>query len=289
MLLSKGERFPSDALPMIVADISFECPHCDGPLITEAAHSGMKTDCPHCFRELEVPEGTPINKNKFIEPLGLRRTLNELRDREWEIHRRKLREALKRNGELEEALATAPRQAVPADEQVLEECEALRTELAAAWEELAAARQQLAESREQHGITLHTLRAERDAFREEMGSLQAAREKADAEAAGLRKNLTALGERLKEESAKVFIMEAAIHNDMSQAAPHPVDFLDLKEEVADLRKRNYALQQSRDGAKEELARLRQASADVSEDRLNHSLTSRASGMSESMLSLQRGI
>ena len=55
MLLSSGVRFPSDALLMIVSDISFECPHCDGPLITEAAHSGMKTDCPHCFRELEVP------------------------------------------------------------------------------------------------------------------------------------------------------------------------------------------------------------------------------------------
>ena len=81
MLLRMRGAIPLERSLMIVSDISFECPHCHGPLITEAAHSGITTDCPHCFREIEVPAGMPVNKNQFIEPLGLRLTLVEVRDR----------------------------------------------------------------------------------------------------------------------------------------------------------------------------------------------------------------
>jgi chromosome segregation ATPase len=272
---------------MIVSDISFLCPHCAGPLITEAAHSGMQTDCPHCFHVIQVPEGETIDKSKFIEPIGLRRTLKEVRDQEWEIHRRKLREALKRNQELEAALATDSPAAALVDEEVQAECEALRKELSTAWEELAATRQELVLSREEYGAQLEELRAEQAAFHAELERLRSAREKAEAEAAKLRESVAILTTRLKEESAKVFIMEAAINSDISYGVASPADVLKLQQEVADLRKRNYALQQSRDGAKEELARIRQANAEVPEDRLNQTLATLTSGLTDSRLTARQ--
>lgn len=272
---------------MIDPDISFECPHCQGPLITEASHAGVKTDCPHCFVEIEVPEGTPINKNKFIEPEGLRRTLRELRDREWEIHRRQLRLALKRNEELEDALARAPREPVIEDVLMLEEATALRAELAAALEELAATRSALAESREQHGVTLNTLRNERDAFREEFGSLSAALQRAEGEVVELRTSLHALRERLEEEAAKVFIMEAALSSDHSPLITDGDEVLSLKREIEEMRTQNHTLQQMWDCAKEELACTRPSRSEPAAERVNASRGSHASGFGETGLTTRR--
>src|SRR5215216_4597311 len=72
-----------------LADIAFECPHCKGPLMAEASYEGMLFECPHCYAQLQVPGGEAVNKDRFIEPAGLRRLLEQVRDKEWEALRRK--------------------------------------------------------------------------------------------------------------------------------------------------------------------------------------------------------
>lgn len=87
-------------------DISFDCDHCDGPLMAEVAHEGLSAECPHCYRGILVPSGRAVNKETFIEPSGLRRILLEIRNREWESMRRRLRNAEQRTAQLEAELAS---------------------------------------------------------------------------------------------------------------------------------------------------------------------------------------
>lgn len=254
---------------MAVADISFQCPYCAGPLIAEAAHSGLRTDCPHCYRGIEVPKGEEINKNHFQEPFGLRRVLQQVRDQEWEIMRRELRTAKARNAKLEADLNSP------------------RTGSSKKGAGGAAEREAL---RKQHEVTLSALRSELEQSRAEVVSLRSAQKAAETTAEKLRQTVRDLEARLEVETAKVFLMEAA-NGGSHTLSPSPglsdrVLVNELQLQVADLRKANYMLQQSRDGAKEELARLRGAQGEAPE-RLNLSLGTLPSSLQEPAITSNR--
>lgn len=275
---------------MAVADISFQCPHCAGPLIAEAAHVGLRTECPHCYRGIEIPKGVEINKNHFQEPLGLRRVLQQVRDQEWEIMRRELRAAKARNAKLEADLSSPRTGSSKKGASGAAECEALRKQLGAVNEQMARANAALATNREQHEAALSALRSELEQSRTEVISLRAAREASESTAEKLRQTVRDLEVRLEVETAKVFLMEAA--NGGSHAPPPSPGLCDrvlvneLQLQVADLRKANYMLQQSRDGAKEELARLRGAQGEAPE-RSNLSLGTLPSSLQEPAITSNR--
>src|ERR1041385_8834147 len=61
-----------------VADIVFNCPRCRGPIMVEKGHIGESSECPHCFEAIVVPAAAAVNKDRFVEPPGLRRILQEV-------------------------------------------------------------------------------------------------------------------------------------------------------------------------------------------------------------------
>src|SRR3954453_17649399 len=91
---------------MASKEIFFACPLCSQPLVARLAEAGHEADCPHCFQQIRLPSSSVqvIDKNRFEEPLGLRRILLEIRNVEWEKMRRKLHEARARIAELERQL-----------------------------------------------------------------------------------------------------------------------------------------------------------------------------------------
>lgn len=258
---------------MFLADISFECPNCAGPLIAEASYAGRTSECPHCYGAFEVPEAAAINKNVFQEPIGLRRILQEVHDQEWEKMRRELKALRARNAELESTVNAAPIVSPEGGAALEAECEALRAALEAVRLQYEQASRDLAASREAHGVTLYTLRIERDQSHAEITSLRSAAEE-------LRRSVHDLEERLQVEQAKVFLMEAANGGDQllhagfhsAPSAEHDALLInELQIQIAELRESNYSLQESRDGANEELARLRESTRMPAEGCLNVTL------------------
>jgi DNA repair protein SbcC/Rad50 len=234
-------------MPNALADIVFECPRCRGPIMVERTHVGQSSECPHCFDPIEVPEVASINKDKFVEPSGLRRILNEVRDREWERMRRKLRAAKAQIGQLEQQLEDAKIAAADAEitaEPAREESESLRRQLAEMNEKFALANQAFTAGRKQHEFALEKLRRDLELAREEVQTLQkkqdspvhalrAANDELDkqrqtasvtseeivalradlewarGEARELRQQLAKVQAESEAEKAKVFLMEAA--------------------------------------------------------------------------------
>jgi hypothetical protein len=88
---------PHEGRPKDVkTDIKFHCPSCDGPVVTERAHVGLETACPHCLTPLTVPEfpsGHPAHLIPEHIPY-VRRILKQIRDREMEGFRQQLQSAL---------------------------------------------------------------------------------------------------------------------------------------------------------------------------------------------------
>ena len=149
-----------------IADISFDCPHCKGPLMAETAHVGLNCDCPHCFAPLEVPSGDAVNKDRFVEPPGLRRLLKEVKDREWEILRRKAKASIARIAELESELhrahtviAEKAAAAKPLDDKA-REAEALQREVSDLSDKFHQANLAFMASRKQQDTVIEHLRRE---------------------------------------------------------------------------------------------------------------------------------
>jgi DNA repair exonuclease SbcCD ATPase subunit len=163
-------------------DIAFECPECEGPLIAEAAHAGLATDCPHCYRSIEVPKGHRVNTGSYVEPLGLRRILEQVRDHEWEAHRRKLRVALAHVSELEGRLRHAEN-ALAEQHENASPLGPLHAQLAEFQQRYAQVTALFETTRQQHTATVVELQRQLSASRAEAEQLR--REKAELAAAGL--------------------------------------------------------------------------------------------------------
>ncbi len=161
--------------------------------MVDHCHIGRQFDCPHCFETISVPDAATVNKDKFIEPPGLRRILKEVQDREWEHMRRKLRAAKSQVTYLEKALKEAKETASAREAAVaataaetapaLEEAEGLRKQLAEMTEKFAQANQAFTAGRKQHDFALEKLRRDLETTREE---LQVVQKKNDTPAQTLR-------------------------------------------------------------------------------------------------------
>jgi DNA repair exonuclease SbcCD ATPase subunit len=163
-------------------DIAFECPQCEGPLIAEAAHAGIATDCPHCYESIEVPEGHRVNKGSYVEPLGLRRILEQVRDHEWEAHRRKLRVALAHVSELEGKLRQAE-SALAEQQEGSSSVPPIHAQLAELQQRHAQVTTLFESTRQQHTATVVELQRQLSASRAEAEQLR--RENAELMAAGV--------------------------------------------------------------------------------------------------------
>ncbi len=185
--------------------------------MVEKCYVGEVSECPHCFESIEVPASPAVNKDKFMEPPGLRRILQEVRDREWEHMRRKLRTSRAQITQLEKDLHAARESAVAVNVAVDVSAEAsaenasLRQELAEMNEKLAQSNDKLAQSsekfaqanqaftagRKQHESAIEKLRRDLELAREEVQALQ---KKHDAPAQALR-HATAEVETLRHQVA----------------------------------------------------------------------------------------
>lgn len=169
-----------------IADIVFNCPHCRGPIMVERVHIGEFSECPHCFESIQVPELSAVNKDRFVEPPGLRRILQEVRDREWEHMRRKLRNSRAQIVQLEKDLAESKQAAATAvatavDQEVREAKElqdyvtqnhSLQQQLAEMGEKFVLANQAFMSGRKQHDQALEKLRRDLEAAQKEVQLLQ---------------------------------------------------------------------------------------------------------------------
>jgi chromosome segregation ATPase len=204
---------------------------------------GESSECPHCFDPIEVPHADTINKDKFVEPPGLRRILNQVRDREWEHMRRKLRAAKAQINQLEAQLDEAKASLAVAETSVApaaEEADSLRRQLGDVTEKFSLANQAFTAGRKQHDSALEKLRRDLELSREEvqvlqkrhdalrasnedledqlkigsavgqeMDRLKADLEWARGEVTDLRQQLAKAQAEHEAEKAKVFLMEAA--------------------------------------------------------------------------------
>jgi chromosome segregation ATPase len=268
-----------------LSDIAFECPNCNGPLMAQVAHAGLACECPHCYVQLEVPEGNEVNKDSFVEPPGLRRVLKQVRDREMEIIRRKFIGSKARVAELEAELhraqsALAAEEAIPkfsADNGA--ELESLRKQLAEISDKFTAANQAFMAGRKQQDTVIEHLRRELEHARGEaqtfkkknedlarqlqvsLQKLENARASVSQEEVDrLQTELAELRSNLEAESAKVLLMEAAaIGVDGDAEGPqvkNEVLVRELQAQVADLRKDNASVRAARDKAHAEITQLR---------------------------------
>ncbi len=270
-----------------VTDISFDCPHCHGPLMADSSHVGMTCDCPHCYAQFQVPDGSEVNKDKFVEPQGLRRVLKQVRDQEWEMLRRKLRAAKAHSAELEVELirvqaALAERSATPkqSDENAAsgEPAEQLRKDLEAARLEVAAA------NKKNEELTLQLQSAS--------GSASVAQTDQSknlvAEVERLKRELSEVQGKLEVEQAKVMLMEAAgvsaefpVNGEQGSETQNETFVQELQEQIAELRKANDSLRAARDKVHAELVALKdQMTASADEDlELQMALSNLEDGMS----------
>lgn len=260
--------------------------------MAEASHVGMTCECPHCYAQLEIPSGDIVNKDKFVEPRGLRRVLKQVQDQEWEMLRRKLRAAKAHSAELEAELhraqaALAERAAAPkpTDEKV-REVETLRKQLAEMSDKLVHANQAFIAGQKQQEAVAESLRNELGAVREELEASRAKNAellrtlKVAAEATAklqekmrdatgtsqtaaelerVRKELAETQSKLEVEQAKVLVMEAA---GVSADMPGPVDnskndelVEELQMQIEELRKSNDSLRAARDKAHAQVVEL----------------------------------
>jgi chromosome segregation ATPase len=158
-----------------VIDVAFSCPRCNGHLIVERQLVGRDLDCPHCLQEIRIPNLRMINKDKFVEPPGLRRILQDVRDREWEDLRRKHQQSRGRVEELEAQVKVV-------HEELAEKTAALdRLQQSQAGDDLASLRKQVADlsakfvqanqtflsGRKQHEAQCQQLREELDSARDQ--------------------------------------------------------------------------------------------------------------------------
>ncbi len=153
------------------SDIAFECPACDGPLIADAAHAGLTLDCPHCFQPLVVPKGHAVSKGSYVEPLGLRRILEQVRDHEWEAMRRKLRVALAQASEMEGLLRRSESALAEAQADAAS-TERLHGQLTELNERFAQANAMFEAARKQHERAAAELQHDLDASRAEASRLR---------------------------------------------------------------------------------------------------------------------
>lgn len=255
--------------------------------MAEVSHVGMTCDCPHCYAQFQVPDAGAVDKDKFVEPQGLRRVLKQVRDQEWEMLRRKLRAAKAHNAELEAELhrVQAALAAAKPQEEKATEVESLRKQLAEVSEQFAQANQAFIAGRKQQDSVIEQLRRELGSAREETAALQKkneelarlvqiAREETpkgrgkksgelEQEVQRLREELAETRSQLEAEQAKVMVMEAAgisaeIPQLVSQAgASGEARILELENHVADLRKSNDSLRAARDKVHAELTGLKQ--------------------------------
>lgn len=282
--------------------------------MAEVAHIGITCDCPHCYAQFKVPEASTVNKEKFVEPKGLRRVLKQVRDQEWEMLRRNLRAAKAHGVELEAELhhvQTALAERVAAskpDEEKAAEIEGLRKQLTEVGEQFAQANQAFISGRKQQDTVIEHLRRELEAARLETGAIkkkneelarlmQSAREeivKARDEKSGdliqeverLREELTETRNKLEAEQAKVVVMEAAgisadlpLHGEVGNGGGDP-RVQELQDQVAELRKSNNSLRAARDKVHAELVQLKEQSA-TGEDG-NHELQMALGHLEEGM-------
>ncbi len=137
--------------------------------MVDRSHVGQNAECPHCFGAIQVPESMVVNKDRLLEPPGLRRILKDVRDQEWERLRRKLVAAKARIAELETAAAAA--NATLAKKEAAEpsplEIENLRKQIADMSEKFVQANQAFTAGRKQYDVTLENLRKELDSAKED--------------------------------------------------------------------------------------------------------------------------
>lgn len=258
-------RIQSSSMPT-VSDISFDCPHCQGPLMAELSHVGLTCDCPHCYAQFQVPDVRVVDKEKFVEPQGLRRVLKQVRDQEWEMLRRKLRAAKAYNAELEAELhrVQTALAAAKSSEEKGAEVEALRKQQDAEIEllrrELSAARDEAATFKKKNEELARLAPAGREESPKGRGKKAG---ELEHEVEHLRVELAETQSKLEAEQAKVLVMEAA---GISPDAPvaDEARIRELEKQLAELRKSNDSLRAARDKVHAELIALKESFA-TSED------------------------
>lgn len=186
-----------------LADIVFDCPLCHQPVIVEKALAGVAVSCPHCAEVIEAPADVPaVNKEIFLEPPNLRRVLSEVRDREWEEMRRKLRDSQQKVRALEAGLAnkvehhSAPDAPHGGPHPASTEVESLQRQLAESHGRFVLANQAFSAGRKQHEMALDRLRRDFETTREESLHLRKKHDENVATAA----NATAEAEKLRKKA-----------------------------------------------------------------------------------------
>ncbi len=262
--------------------------------MAERSHVGMTCDCPHCYAQFQVPDVSAVDKDKFVEPQGLRRVLKQVRDQEWEMLRRKLRAAKAHNAELEAELhrvQAALAAAKPAEEKGAE-VESLRKQLSELSEQFAQANQAFSAGRKQQNNVIELLRGELSTAREEAAAfkkkneelarlMQVAREEnarsrgkksgeLEQELERLRAELADTQGKLEVEQAKVLVMEAAgISTEMPVAggadANGEARIRELEKQMTELRKSNDSLRAARDKVHAELTDLKNRHASSNDE------------------------
>jgi chromosome segregation ATPase len=272
--------------------------------MAEEAHVGINCDCPHCFAQLEVPSGDAVNKDRFVEPMGLRRLLKDVRDKEWEILRRKLKASHARTAELEAELhrahtVIAEKTSAPKpSEDKAGEIESLQRELAELSEKFSQANIAFMASRKQQDTVIEHLSRELESSRGECQSFKKKNEdlarqlqnttqmfEAAKLAASVAEDLPRLQQeltdandalaevqrKLEAEQAKVILMEAASMTVNVAEGADPDDhsqlLKELQTQIADLRKENKSLRGARDRATAEVTKLKKQIDDEEEQDL----------------------
>lgn len=278
--------------------------------MAELSHVGMTCDCPHCYAQFQVPDmSSVVDKDKFVEPQGLRRVLKQVRDQEWEMLRRKLRAAKAHTAELEAELhrAQAALAAAKPSEEKGGEVESLRKQLSELGEQFAQANQAFSAGRKQQNTVIELLRRELSVAREEAATfkkkneelarlMQVAREEnaksrgkksgeLDHEIERLREELAETQSKLEVEQAKVLVMEAAgVSPDVPMVgeanAGGDARMRELESQVAELRKSNDSLRAARDKVHAELTALKERSATSTDE--NQQLETALGNLEESL-------
>jgi len=230
--------------------------------MAELSHVGLTCDCPHCYAQFQVPDVSTVDKEKFVEPQGLRRVLKQVRDQEWEMLRRKLRAAKEHSAELEAELhrvQTALAAAKPSEEKAAE-VEALRKQQDAEIElprrELSTARDEAAAFKKKNEELARLAQAGREESPKGRGKKTGELEQ---EVERLRGELLETQSKLEVEQAKVLVMEAAGISPEAPAADE-ARIRELEKQLAELRKSNDSLRAARDKAHAELTALKERSA-----------------------------
>jgi chromosome segregation ATPase len=291
--------------------------------MAETAHVGLNCDCPHCFAQLEVPSGDEVNKDRFVEPPGLRRLLKEVKDREWEILRRKLKASVARTAELESELHRAHTviaekavAAKPSDDKA-KEAEALQRQVSDLSDKFHQANLAFMASRKQQDTVIEHLRRELENARGESQGFKKKNEdlarqlqnamqmfeatrlaasiaedvpKLQGEVIAAQEALAECQRKLEAEQAKVILMEAAAMTIEPPEAPKKGKndelLKELQIQISELRKENRSLRGARDRANAEAAELRkQAEATQEKEAANETALGDLEGSLEGVLML----